>query len=255
MTTHLPDLSDPANVVRWGRLEEAKRRLLYDFQIVGYPDERLEADPPLTFKFLADTAEESVVTGHSNGVITINLSEADPVQREITRQEFFEPQRTLIGHMRHESGHFFWMREVEGKLEEQSREVFGDHNSPTYAEAMPAYYEQGPPNDWQERHISRYAASHAWEDFAETFAFYLDMRSVLDTLAAHPLTAYAPINTGGLNEMLDSYQRAGLTLNEVNRSMGLTDLLPEIISPLVMKKLMMIHDLFEAAHRSGKVGS
>lgn len=245
LTAVAPDATIPQNIPRWAALERAKRRLLYDFQLNGYPYERLLSPLPLSFRFLADTLDEHVVTGHADGVITINLAEADPVHREQARQDFGEPQRTLIGHMRHESGHFFWQREVAESCLEQFREVFGDHESPAYEEAMPRYYEQGPPADWQQRFISQYAASHPWEDFAETFAFYLDLRSVMDTLGAH-VPAFHLATHGSLAEMLGVFQRAGIVLNEVNRSLGVVDLVPEVVAPPVVEKLQFMHDAFAA---------
>ena len=244
LTSVAPDAGDPQNVHRWRLLEAAKRRLLYDFQTVGYPDAQLTAAPPLTFRFLTDTPEKHVITGHADGVITINLAEADPVHRETARQQFGEPQRTLIGHMRHETGHFFWMREIEGQREDQSASVFGDHANPAYGDAMKAYYDHGPAADWPARFISKYASSHPWEDFAESFAFYLDMRSVLDTLRCQA-PQLVGAGAGDLPTMLKSFQEAGVALNEVNRSLGLTDLVPEVVPPAVVAKLQFVHDLFQ----------
>lgn len=251
MTTMVPDTSLPANVRRWALLEAAKRRLLYDFRTVGYPDDQLTASPPLAFRFLADTPAKHVVTGHANGVITINTSEADPVHRESTRQQFGEPHRTLIGHMRHETGHFFWMREIEGHRDAEAARLFGDADANPYAETMKQYYEQGPPEDWNEQFISTYAASHPWEDFAETYAFYLDMRAVLDTLRWNAPEQVEDLGDD-LPSMLATYCSAGIVLNEINRTMGLTDLVPEVVPPAVVSKLQFVHDVFESL-RTGVV--
>lgn len=245
LTDVTPDTSDDENVRRWGLLEKAKRRLLYDFQIQRYPHERLVAPLPLRFRFLADTAEKRILTGHADGVITVNLAEADPVHREQARQDFNEPQRTIIGHMRHESGHFFWQREIAETRLDDFRALFGDHESPSYADAMKAYYDQGPPADWQQRFISRYASWHPWEDFAETFAFYLDAMSVLDTLGNH-LPVFGLAKQADLPARLEVFQRAGIVLNEVNRSLGLIDLVPEVVAPPVIEKLQFVHDAFAA---------
>ncbi|WP_425397446.1 putative zinc-binding metallopeptidase [Aeoliella sp.] len=244
MTTVAPDPSVHGNLRRWQLLEAAKRRLLYDLRTVGYPDDQLTASPPLTFRFLSDTPEKHVVTGHADGVITINTAEADPVHRESTRQQFGEPHRTLIGHMRHETGHFFWMREIVGHRTADATQLFGDADALPYAETMKQYYDQGPPEDWNERYISTYASSHPWEDFAETYAFYLDMRAVLDTLRWNAPHLVADLGDD-LPAMLLSYCQAGIVLNEINRTMGLTDLVPEVVPPPVVAKLQFVHDVFE----------
>lgn len=241
-TTVIPDTQDPRQVRQWAVMESAKRRLLYDLDLVGLTDVVLDEDPPLEFRFMADTTDEHIATGHANGVITINLAEADPVHREKVRQQFDEPQRTVIGHLRHEFSHFLWMRLVDGRRDAEFKQLFGDHLNPPYADAMPAYYKQGPPADWSSRFISEYASSHPWEDFAETAAFYLDMRSVLDTLAWRAPSLAASENAD-FYQLLTTYLHAGVALNEVNRTLGLTDLVPEVISTPVADKLRFVHKL------------
>ncbi|MEQ8849035.1 putative zinc-binding metallopeptidase [Botrimarina sp.] len=238
-TTLAPNLDDPELLGRWRAMETAKRRLLYGLDTLGIGWEA--SNPPLTFRFPADTADEHHTTGHQDGVVTINLKEADSVERERARQRFGEPHRTLIGHLRHEASHWLWQVFVQGQREGEFGFVFGDHNRPPYAEAMPRYYEQGPPDDWQERHISRYAASHPWEDFAETAAFYLDMRAVLETVA-HQF-GYHPPAGDDAGALLATYQQLGVGLNEVNRALGLTDALPEVVSKRVADKVAWVHEL------------
>lgn len=235
-TKTIPDTTDAQQVRQWALLEAGKRRLLYDLQTVGITEEMLDGPPPLAFRFMADTPAQHVTTGHAEGVITINLAEADPVQREMSRQQFGEPQRTIIGHFRHEVGHYLFSLLVEGQQEAECIEVFGDHNDPAYAEAMPRYYQEGPPADWPLSFISQYASSHPWEDFAETCGFYLDMRAVLDTLR-YQYPHLAPKPDASFEQMLAAYLKAGVALNEVNRTMGLTDLVPEVVSDPVIDKL------------------
>ncbi len=242
-TTLIPDLSDPANVTRWGALEAAKRRLLYGLDSIGLTEAWREGDgsadgPPLRFKFAADVGEEKTLTGHADGVITINLKEADPVHREIARQEFGEPQRTMIGHLRHEFGHYLQKRLFGDQPGAEVTALFGDPSHLDYSEALERYYENGPPEDWQERHISAYASAHPWEDFAETASFYLDAMAVLDTLAANRvILTEMPAD---FDAAIDAYQEAALSLNEVNRTMGLTDLVPYVVPPAVIEKLRLI---------------
>jgi len=51
-----------------------------------------------------------VLTSHCNGLITLNIAEADDAERERRRVKFHEPYRTLLGHLRHEVAHYYWDR-------------------------------------------------------------------------------------------------------------------------------------------------
>lgn len=238
-TTLAPDLGCEENRRRWARLEDAKRRLIYDLDHCGFAWEK--TNPPLTFRFPADANGVHHNTGHQDGVVTINLAEADPVFRETVRQQFAEPQRTLIGHLRHEASHYLWQTFVGGQREEAFKQLFGDHNNPPYGEALAAYHAATEEPSWQGQYISRYASSHPWEDFAETAAFYLDMRSLLDTAWHNEMIAGA--RSGDFDLMLDHFERLGITLNEINRSLGLTDAVPETVPPPVVEKLRFVHCL------------
>lgn len=254
----IPDLSVPGNVGKWQRLEAAKRRLFYELQVLALPygQEADHVDPPLTFDFKADVVPENrhwrsvgqtekVYTGHAAGRITINIREADDVEREKSRVTFGEAQRTLIGHFRHEIGHYYWDQLVKGRREDACRAVFGDHDNPTYAEAMETYYQQGAAPDWRTRFVSAYASMHPWEDFAECWATYLDMVSTLDTandtsFDGEILPLDAPVEA-----LVERYQKLGIVLNEINRGMGLLDVVPEVFVPPVVEKLRFIHELVQ----------
>jgi hypothetical protein len=251
----IPDLSVEGNLQKWYRLEAAKRRLFYDLSELGLPygTSADGIEPPLTFDFKADVipkadfwrslAKEKVYTGHAAGRITINIREADDVEREKLRVDMGEAHRTLIGHFRHEIAHFYWDMLVKGRREPEFVAVFGDHNQPSYAEALEAHYQNGPPADWALNYVSAYASMHPWEDFAETWATYLDMVSALDT-AAH-MGFHEPIDprTAEIEPMVKLYQELGVALNEINRSMGLLDVVPEVIVPPVVEKLRYVHQL------------
>lgn len=256
----IPDLTVPGNREMWLRLEEAKRRLLYTLDMLRLPygTKKDGFKPPLGFDFKADKLpqnkwwwslgkEERVYTGHANGKITINLREADSVEREKTRVLFQEAHRTVIGHFRHEIGHYYWQMLIQGELEESFASVFGDHTNPSYAEAQKRYYEQGPSPKWQLRYVSAYATMHPWEDFAETFATYLDMISVLDTARHCGIHGSCDPTSADLPDMVDKYVRLGVVLNEMNRAMGLIDFVPEIFSPAVVTKIAFVHQLVRAA--------
>ena len=164
----VPDVSDPAKVVLWQKLEDAKRRLFYSLVKLRLPMPlRSEgAAEPLEFRFLADTPGQRVMTGHDNGIITISLNEADDAAREKLRTNMNEPYRTLLGHFRHEVGHYYWDQLVRdaGKLDE-FRAVFGDETQ-SYDEALKRHHSNGAPLDWQTNFVSAYATMHPWEDFA-----------------------------------------------------------------------------------------
>lgn len=254
----IPDLTVPGNKQKWYRLEAAKRRLFYDLGELGLPY-GMECDgiePPLSFDFRADVipkdniwrrvgTSERVFTGHANGRITINIREADDAEREKLRVEMGEAHRTLIGHFRHEIGHYYWDMLVKGRREDQFIAAFGDHRQPTYAEALERHYQNGSPANWAERYVSAYATMHPWEDFAETWATYLDIVSELDTAEDRGFGGTSnPLETG-IDAMVARYQELGIALNEINRSLGLLDLVPEVFVPPVVEKLRYVHELVQ----------
>ncbi len=115
---NIPDLTVEGHSELWGNLERAKRRLLFtlDSLKLPMPDKRQSAEG-LSFHFMADkdasdhfrtplTHVAAVFTGHAQGDITINLAEADDVARHRIRVDMGEQYRTLLGHFRHEVGHF-----------------------------------------------------------------------------------------------------------------------------------------------------
>ncbi|WP_231742698.1 putative zinc-binding metallopeptidase [Polystyrenella longa] len=247
----------------WKRLEEAKRRLLYTLDLLQLPygTNSNGLEPRLKFDFKSDVVtqanqwwwslgkEERVYTGHAEGKITINLREADTVEREKARVLFQEAHRTVIGHFRHEISHYYWEMLVKGKTEVECKAVFGDHENPSYANAQKRFYKEGPVGNWQSTFVSAYASMHPWEDFAETFATYLDMISVLDTAMHMDIHQSCDPSQTELTVMVSHYVKLGVLLNEMNRAMGLIDYVPEILVPPVVSKMQYIHDLLQqAAH-------
>ncbi len=271
----VPDLSQPRNVQLWYEVEKAKRRLLYSLYALGLPVRGHHEQPGgLAFQFLADArllgqetagwTDQRVSTGHHNGVITINLAEADPILRETMRESLNEAYRTLLGHFRHESGHYYWFRffhssNLHDPWLQRFRELFGDETA-SYSQALGLYYDQGPPPDWNQRCISAYAASHPWEDFAETWAHFLHIVDTLETAAtagfqiqgrtlASPLSGIAPggnLQPGiqaNFDGLLDDWITLTQAMNLVNRSMGLSDAYPFTLTDTVIDKLNFIHRL------------
>ena len=260
LTRILPDLSRPGNGGRWHRLEQAKRRLFYTLARLGLlttTPHNGEADGP-AFEFLADQPGQPVMTGHADGIITINVAEADDAERVRRREEMHEPYRTLLGHFRHESGHYYWDRLVdEGGHIEEFRRTFGDERA-DYGQALQAHYARGGSvPDWQDHYVSAYATSHPWEDWAETWAHYLHMVDLLETAASYNTRVSVPGQGVGLDEVIDPLD-AGfpefdalvehwvpvtLLVNSLNRSLGQEDAYPFALSVGALQKLRCVHDI------------
>ena len=259
----VPDLSDPAQLAGWRELEVAKHRLFYSLIRWKLPLQTRQENPEhgLIFNFLADDPNSGhrVMTGHDNGLITIALTETDEIERERRRLEMGEPYRTLLGHFRHEVGHYFWDVLVRdgGKLEE-CRAVFGD-DSTDYGQALQRHYAEGAPPDWQQNFVSAYATMHPWEDFAETWAHYLHIVDTLEMAAEFgmevrpkvdrdgELTArirFNPYEARDVEALVNAWLPFTFAMNSVNRAMGARDLYPFILSPAVVAKLGFIHSLF-----------
>jgi hypothetical protein len=258
----IPNLGEPAHRVAWYRLEAAKRRLLFTLIELGLPVRNRIDDPEcgLTFDFLADLGPGGapVLTGHEDGVITVNIAEADDAEREKRRTAMREPYRTLLGHMRHESGHYYWDRLIAGTSQiDEFRSLFGDERA-DYAGALRAYYANACPGDWQERFVSAYATSHPWEDWAETWAHYLHMVDALETAAACGLSltpgrndepalpnapdpvSPRPVTFDGL---IDSWFPLTYLLNNLNRGLGLADAYPFVLSRAAVDKLRFVDEV------------
>jgi hypothetical protein len=255
----IPDLSDPANEQAWRRIEAAKRRLLYTLDALRLPVVSRKASPAggLGFRFLKGTEEKPVMTGHDEGVITLNVDEADFAFRENMREKMGEGYRTVLGHLRHEIGHYYWDRLVrdDAKLLDEFRARFGDERA-SYEGAITRHYEAGPPANWGENFISAYASMHPWEDWAETWAHYLHMVDTLETARSHGLTVRAPtpeksgerivterLASSEFEALTTSWSAVTLALNSLNRSMGMKDAYPFVMSPTVLEKLRFVHEL------------
>ncbi|WP_061019976.1 putative zinc-binding metallopeptidase [Bradyrhizobium sp. CCH5-F6] len=247
LTRVIPATQNPHNVSLWTRVEEAKRRLIYDLRRLRLPI-AFAGGFRLSFEILSDE-HGPVMTGHESGLITLNLAEADDVKREIRRVSFREPYRTLLGHFRHEIGHFYWNALIhEAGFRAPFRLVFGDETE-NYQAALAAYYARQNWSDDPASHISMYATSHPWEDWAETFAHFLHIVSTLDSMAGLPLSLDAraqhtlndPYLESDFGALLELWTPLALTINRLNRSLGLPAAYPFDISPAVEGKLHLVH--------------
>ncbi len=254
----IPDLTVAGNLERWQKLELAKRRVMYSLLLFGLPTEAEDKRPALRFKFMANPpGGPPVLTGHAQGIITINIAEADDAERERRRVELHEPFRTLLGHVRHEIAHYYWDRLVADTPHlPKFRELFGDDQQ-NYGDCLKKHYQNGPPADWQSKHVTSYASSHPWEDWAETWAHYLHMVDTLETAASfgislRPRHAQAATmraepqkirDFSNFDEITKNWLPLTHALNELNRGMGLPDLYPFILSAPVVEKLRFVHEL------------
>jgi hypothetical protein len=253
----IPNLSGPDNLRRWRLIEVAKHRLFYTLIKLQLPLASRADDPNgLAFDFLeaAPAITGPVVTGHDNGLITINLAEADDAERERHRHQMDEAYRTLLGHFRHEIAHYYWGRLIANSPRlERCREMFGDDRA-DYGAALQAYYANGAPPDWPEHFVSAYASSHPWEDFAETWAHYFHMVDTLETANAFGLAVRPKLSKGlaakidfdpldvDMDRIIEGWLPLTFAVNSINRSMGMPDLYPFVLSPSVIGKLAFIHE-------------
>lgn len=262
----IPDLAQSGNPDYWRLCEVAKRRLIAHLLMLGLPVQTRAEDPlnGLGFKLLRwRPGEKTVTTGHKDGIITLDIAEADPAFREQIRQQMQEPYRTLLGHCRHESGHYYWDRLVRfTDWLPLFRQLFGDERI-DYRSALQNHYRLGSPPDWQHSFISSYAASHPWEDWAETWAHYLHMTDALSaaeqfginatglTLQTDPFTIEQLIDcpfhaadeqmTLDFLEMINRWVRLSSVLNVLARSMGQPDSYPFVFTVASLRKLYLVH--------------
>lgn len=269
----IPDLSISENVEMWKKLEIAKHRLVYSLQRLPLPiQSKFEfPDSGLCFDFLSakvlNSEGERNMTGHANGVITIILAEADSVKREQIRKSMHEPYRTLIGHFRHEVGHYYWQLIVANNVEllESFRDLFGDERQ-NYSEALQEHYKNGAPDDWQDHFISEYASTHPWEDWAETWAHYFHILNSMETafhfgLKGNPklnnaphmrIESFYPYDKVTFQTILDETVPLFYAVNSMNRTMGIPDVYPFVISNKVKTKLEFIHQMMDALREKGE---
>ncbi|UZD21612.1 zinc-binding metallopeptidase family protein [Algoriphagus halophytocola] len=256
----IPDLSDAENFPKWQKLEVAKHRLVYQlnrFKLSASPKEEM-SEGGLCFDFLSRQGDDKIMTGHANGVITILLAEADSVHREQMRKQMSEPYRTLIGHFRHEVGHYYWDQLIaqNQRALNDFREIFGNEQA-DYSQALQTYYQHGPKQNWQNQYISQYATAHPWEDWAETWAHYLHIMDMAETAYYYGIGVSPKINEKSLqgtfsfdpyteqnfNKIYESWAPISFAINSLNRSMGVPDAYPFVVSRTVISKMKFIHQL------------
>ncbi len=259
LTRVIPALDVNGNLARWQKIEQNKRRLLFTLLALDLmPEPKVGQNDlvGLEFQLLDDAPGEATVkTGHNQGTITLNITEADDDVRESIRVRLGEPSRTLLGHLRHEISHYLQYRWATDPADaERCRSVFGDERK-DYAASLARHYEFGPETNWPTRFVTAYASAHPWEDWAETCAHYLLVIDAMQTAtawglclqggpaelisSARELLAQPPINNLAIEQWLPLAQ----FLNAMNRSLGLRDAYPFLLPPAVVKKMAMVQSL------------
>jgi hypothetical protein len=253
LTRTRPNDADELGLAEFALAEGAKRRVIMQLLDLGLPG---VVPGRLAFDLLSSD-HEPVATGHTDGLITIDLAESDDARREERRVQFGEPYRTMLGHLRHELGHYFQPLIVTGDDQWAAcRALFGDEHE-DYSAALERHYSDGAPPDWAGRHVSAYATMHPWEDWAETFAHYLHIRDTLQTAAEYGVTVRGPravildrslkatpqpgAGERAFDELLDNWLPLTYALNALNRSMGRDDLYPFTLAQPVIDKLEFVH--------------
>lgn len=261
----IPNLKYPNALSDWYLLEQAKHRLIFQLHQLKLPVQSKLLYPKDGFCFdfysnedISNPAEKKM-TGHASGVVTIVLVEADSVQREILRKQMGEPYRTIIGHFRHEIGHYYWERMIlrDKNMLASFRNIFGDERV-SYSDSLQKHYKNGAPANWAQNYISKYATAHPWEDWAETWAHYLHFMDTLETAFHAKLNFHNrgnkkdnsekskpiinPYKEKNFDIIIDTCVPLYLALNSLNRSMGIKDIYPFVLNTSVNKKLNFIHN-------------
>jgi hypothetical protein len=267
LTRTRPSDDDEPAMRAFARTEAAKRRLVYQLDHLGLPTTARDEDAVHGLAFdLLSSSYAPVTTGHAGGVITIDLAEGHDPHREAMRVQLAEPYRTLLGHLRHEIGHWYWDVLVDATpFLDRFRDLFGDERE-DYAEALTRHYSKPVGNEWTETHVSHYASAHPWEDWAETFAHYLHIKDTMETAAAWGMKLDGPdldlnlawdaalgVEPGEHVESFDELARSwiafSMAMNAINRSMGHDDLYPFRLAPGVLAKMRFVH-VVVTSHRS-----
>jgi hypothetical protein len=268
LTRTLPHRRDTKQGMAFAKAEASKRRLVFQLGELGLPLIGRDEDPERGLAFELLSKSEHVVTGHDRGVITLDLNETDDAFREQARLQLGEPYRTLLGHFRHEIGHYYWpLLVVRPGHVEEARALFGDERA-DYNEALQRHYRQGPVTGWGDEHVSAYATMHPFEDWAETFAHYLHILDTVQTAASYGVLVVGPVDdrTGrrdpanasvpsedtasleGFGAVIADWLPLTFALNALNRSMGKDDLYPFDLPERVVAKLTFVHErITEAA--------
>jgi hypothetical protein len=263
LTRRQPDAADTIALEKLSDTERSKRRLILQLSDLGLPIEPWYVrEGGLGFDLISSlSAGERVMIGHANGIVTIDLAESLDDRREALRVKLGEPYRTMLGHLRHEVGHYYQnVLLTDHEAWARCRELFGDERA-SYRDAIARHYKTGAPDGWQASFISEYATMHPWEDFAETFAHYLHITGTLRIAAVIGIhldtsvtnlrdTDVIPIpdySNEPVQRLLGDWDWMSQAFNRINRSMGFGDLYPFELPMPARHKLDFLHGLITGA--------
>ncbi|WP_051946488.1 putative zinc-binding metallopeptidase [Verrucomicrobium sp. BvORR106] len=266
LTRTYPDINIPGNDAKWAQAEAAKRRVASQLQRLGIPlVSQLLAPEGVCFDFLqTPPGDAPVITGHENGVITLNVDEADAASRELVRQQLGEEFRTLAGHMRHELAHYYWdLLASDPAWLPAFRERFGDEQV-DYGDSLTQYYGGGARLDWNQNCITPYASAHPWEDWAETFAHFLHLHEGVHVARTYGLEggqlpfaiqkfdlkvlgSRVPKREARLFlEDINAWVKLSLLTNEMSRALGHPNSYPFVLNGPVVEKLWFVRQSIPA---------
>ena len=247
MTALAPDPSIPNAIPNWAQTEAAKRWVLDNLGRWHWFRPEDPGAPPV-FHLLAE-GPTPVLMGHVEGVVTISVAEVDPILLTTRREALEEPYRTMIGHMRHEIAHMLWWRlSLRDDFLDAFRATFGDERI-DYRASLQYYFENGPPAEWRQHYLTTYASAHPHEDWAETAAHLLHLTDITDSFVATALSSpqvphagWDPYSEPDPDRLIHTAASIATGINHVNRSMGLSDLYPCVLSSHARHKLAFVHD-------------
>ncbi len=246
MTALAPDTSIPNAIPNWTRTEAAKRWVIDNLgRWHWFRPEDPGARP--VFHMLAE-GPTPVAMGHVDGVVTISVAEADPVLVTTRREALQEPYRTMIGHMRHEIAHMLWWRlSLRADFLDAFRAIFGDERA-NYQTALTRHYTDGPPPGWRDEFLTTYASAHPHEDWAESVAHLLHLTDISDSFIASGLSSaelphanWDPYSEPDAAALIRVAVPLVVGVNHINRSMGLSDIYPFVLSQTAQRKLAFVH--------------
>ena len=251
LTRTRPADGDMVGLGQYWVAESAKRRLIFGLDELQLPIKVSDGSVGLAFDLLSST-QGKIITGHQNGIITLDLAESSDAHREALRESMDEPYRTVLGHFRHEIGHYYCeLLALRPDRREEFRALFGDEST-SYEEALQRHYSTGSGQNWQDRFISAYATMHPLEDFAEVFGHFLHIADTLQTAQEFGLITdqqrAGPLETPMAELIARTWLPLTKGLNQINRSMGRPDLYPFVLTQPVIVKLAFVADL--VAHAS-----
>jgi hypothetical protein len=246
MTTLAPDPSIANAIPNWAQTELAKRWVLDNLgRWHWFQKEDMGVRP--VFHMLAE-GPTPVQMGHAQGLVTLSVAEVDPILVATRRQALVEPYRTMVGHMRHEIAHMLWWRlSPREDFLTAFRTTFGDERM-NYAGALQYHYENGPAADWRQHYLTSYASSHPHEDWAETAAHLLHLTDIADSFVAAGLSSpqipdpeWDPYAEPDAERLIQVAAALTVGVNHVNRSMGLGDVYPFVLSSYARHKMTFVH--------------